>query len=119
MAGTIIETTDRLEFDTLFPGDRLTITTGVDTSAWNYDFTVRTNGHWAHGALEATSPSGDRFGPIDFTLHGCGRWTTLNQNPVQTQEIGFTPYYDGLIVGSFMWGIVDGEIDRRAFNKPG
>jgi hypothetical protein len=119
MAETIIETHRRLEFNTLFPGDSLTITTGVDTEAWNYGFTVLTNGYWPHGTLEATNPRGDRSEPIDFELHGCGRWTTRKQNPVQTQEIGFTPYYHGLIVGDFMWGRTEGVPDWIRFDKPG
>lgn len=119
MAETIIETHRRLEFNTLFPGDSLTITTGVDTEAWNYGFTVLTNGYWPHGTLEATNPRGDRSEPVDFELHGCGRWTTRKQNPVQTQEIGFTPYYCGLIVGDFMWGRTEGQPNRISFDKPG
>lgn len=121
MSELLVETPDRLEFSIVSAGDLLTITTGQQSEAWRYGFEVQERQHlWPSGQLTATSPNGEEVGPLPFELHGCGRWTTQRQNPVQKQTgLAFTPYYEGLIVGSFLWGKQPGTTDRLVFDKPG
>lgn len=110
----------RLEFVDVKPRDIIRITTGVGSEAWEYSFDVEeTKGRWPTGYLGAVMPDGTELPVIPFSLHGCGHWTTRKQNPVQTQERAFSPYYDGLIVGDFMWGMRPGESERDAFIEPG
>ncbi|MCA9324723.1 hypothetical protein KDA23_01470 [Candidatus Saccharibacteria bacterium] len=113
----IADSKQRLEFDILHPGDRIDITTGEGEEAWHYDFQVDQAAYWPIGTFRAISPSGDEATANGFALHGCGRWTTRRENPVQSQERGFTPYYEGLIVGSFMLGKMSGEKDRAVFDR--
>ena len=111
---------DRLEFDTLREGDIVAITTGQDEAAWDYHFIVDTAGKWPLGRLDARTPDGEDLGEIQFRLDGCGRWTTPQQNPVQKQlGRAFTPYFDGLVVGTFLMGFFPGEDNRCIFDKPG
>jgi len=120
MVEILKENPNRLEFETLYPGDELVITTGLADEAYRYDFAVNsTAGRWPSGTLKETNPAGAVVGPFDFELHGCGDWTTRQQNPVQDQRIAFTPYYEGLIVGRFMWGKPPGAGDRLVFDRPG
>ncbi len=120
MSERLVERIERLEFSTVKPGDVLHITTGTGEEAWKYDFTVDdASTIWPDGTLKVINPSGEEIGPVPFALHGCGRWTDRRQNPVQTQERGFTPYYKGLIVGSFLWGKSPEAADRLVFDKPG
>ncbi len=110
----------RLEFSDAKPGDTIHLVTGQGEEAWRYDFVVETiEGTWPTGVLYTTMPDGTVLPPTPFTLHGCGRWTNRNQNPVQTQERAFSPYYDGLVEGSYFWGVLPGTRDRYAFDKPG
>ncbi|HEU4830695.1 MAG TPA: hypothetical protein VFS65_00810, partial [Candidatus Saccharimonadales bacterium] len=96
------------------------LTTGTDADAWKYTFIVESlEDGWPTGILSATNPEGQETQPMAFSLHGCGKWTTRSQNPVQTQEKAFTPYYDGLIEGSFFWGAAPESRDRYSFDNPG
>lgn len=119
MSERLVENHYRIEFETLNPGDELTIKTGLEADTWNYDFKVENTEHWPTGKLKAMSPTGTVSEPMDFEIHGCGQWTNRRQNPVQTQELAFTPYYEGLIVGSFMWGRFVGDEDRVVFDAKG
>jgi hypothetical protein len=111
---------DRLEFDRLHEGDQLQIVTGQGDEAWNYSFLVKnTEARWPVGSLSAINPDGTAEPYIGFALHGCVRHTTRSQNPVQTQRTALTPYYDGLVIGNFMWGKFEGEDDRAVFDKAG
>lgn len=115
----ITESVKRLEFSTLHLHDHLKIITGQDEESWQYYFRVNKVGRWPHGQITATTPGGQTTETYGFELHGCGIWTDRRQNPVQTQNYAFTPYYDGLIVGDFMFGKFDGATDRSRFDKPG
>lgn len=109
-----------LEFSTIKPGDVVHITTGAGDEAWKYEFTVTDNlATWPDGTLKATSPDGTELHSMPFALHGCGRWTNRLQNPVQKQERGFTPYSDGLVIGSFLLGKSPTHGERLVFDKPG
>jgi hypothetical protein len=101
MTELITHETQRLEFESLHSGDFVQITTGVDESAWRYDFNVARAGYWPEGTIIAISPEAEKSEPMEFALHGCGRWTSRRENPVQKQERGFTPYYSGIIVNSY------------------
>lgn len=113
------EALEALEFKNLAAGDVLTVTTGVGDEAWDYYFVVDEPGRWPKCRLDVRNPDGDEVGEISFEIHGCGRWTNRQQNPVQDQERAFTPYYDGLRIGSFMWGKFEGAENRSSFDKPG
>jgi hypothetical protein len=121
MAEVIVDHVRRLEFDVVVPGDKLVVTTGKDDEAWQYDFEVNDKKvNWPMGMLSAINPDGQSAEPVPFAMHGCGRWTTPKENPVQEYwGRAFTPYYDGLIVGSFMWGRFEGQPDRHSFTAPG
>lgn len=120
MSELITDHVKRLEFSDVQTGDIIDVTTGIDDSAWNYKIDVTKSGVWPSGNLVATKPSGRSSKPVPFQLHGCGRWTTPAQNPVQKQPgIAFTPYYQGLIVGSFLWGKIEGQAERLAFVEKG
>lgn len=119
MAELISYDTQRLEFETFHSGDTIQITSGQQEAAWRYDFSVEYAKHWPEGTIIAVSPSGEESLPMEFSLHGCGRWTSRRENPVQKQERAFTPYYDGLIVGNFLWGRPIGDRDRIVMDKPG
>jgi hypothetical protein len=120
MGEELTEKIERLEFSTVAPGDVIHITTGIDDEAWIYDFTVSdTSTARPNGTLKATMPDGTEVGSISFALHGCGRWTDRRQNPVQSQDRAFTPYYEGLITGSFLWGKSSVSAERWVFDKPG
>ena len=111
---------ERLEFNVVKPGDVIHIITGVGDEAWVYDFTVTdTSAEWPAGTLKATTPNGTKVGPVPFALHGCGRWTSRRQNPVQDQERAFTPYFDGLMVGRFLLGKSPEAAERLVFDKTG
>ncbi len=116
-----LEPLRQLEFKTLQVGDVVTVVTGTEDQSWRYRFDVTdTSTRWPDGTLTATKPDGDEIGPANFALHGCGQWTTRQQNPVQDQMgLAFTPYYDGLIVSHFMWGKLEGTEDRIVFDKQG
>lgn len=118
-AETLVENMQRLEFKVLCAGDTLDITTGRDDEAWKYNFLVKDAAYWPSGTLKEVNPDGETTGFFEFAMHGCGRWTDRRQNPVQTQERAFTPYYEGLIVGSFMWGKLEGAANRSSFDKRG
>lgn len=113
----------RLEFSDVKMGDMIHITTGVGDQALHFDFLVeqpKDKDGWPTGVLSARMPDGTELPAAEFSLHGCGQWTTRAQNPVQTQERAFTPYYDGLVVGSYFWGAQPTEQgDRIAFTEPG
>lgn len=113
------EILDHLEFSDLRDGDVIHMTIGSDDDAWALVFTVESADSWPTGVLSATAPDGSQPEPVRFTLHGCGRWTTRAQNPVQTQDRAFTPYYDGLVEGSYLWGVRTEEPGRIAFDNPG
>lgn len=117
MTQPLVHDAERLEFDVLHQGDLLQITTGFDPDAWHYDFSVyNAVRHWPSGTLTVTNPSGEVTPAHEFSAHGCGRYTTQRQNPVQQQSgLAFNPYYDGLIVGSFLWGKFTGEPERTVF----
>jgi hypothetical protein len=121
MTEQLVSNVARLEFDVLRPGDHLQITTGRDDEAWKYDFAVELlEPKWPSGSLSATTPDGTAVDPLNFEMHGCGQYTTRRQNPVQQQMgIAFTPYYDGLITGSFLWGKFGGQIERSVFSNKG
>lgn len=121
MSEVLTDTVQQLAFSSVLAGDLIGITTGTEDEAWLYEFTAEDTSHlWPSGQLRATTPSGEGIGPLPFELHGCGRWTTQRQNPVQKQTgLAFTPYYEGLIVGSFLWGKEPGAADRLVFDKPG
>lgn len=119
MIPSLIEKTNRLEFEVLHAGDELSVVTGHGDEAWRYSLTVQNARRWPSGPFTAHDPEGSPTGPYDFEIHGCGQWTTRAQNPVQKQEIAFTPYFDGLLVGRFMLGKFIGEQDRAVFDKPG
>lgn len=119
MAEIITYDTQRLEFETLYTGDAIQITTGQDEAAWQYDFDVEQTKHWPEGTIIATSPLGEKSEPMKLALHGCGMWTNRRQNPVQTQERGFTPYFDGLLVGQFILGLPSGDRERIVMDRPG
>ena len=119
MAEVLTEKPKRLEFEVLYPGDILSITTGHDNEAWLYGFSVNNVSGWPTGTLQALSPEDIASEPVEFELHGSGRWTTREQNPVQKQGRAFTPYYHGLIVGDFLLGRFVRHPDRVVFDKPG
>jgi hypothetical protein len=120
MANFIVEQPTRLEFDAVHVGDSLVISTGVDDAAWHYDMTVTEMRHWPTTDLIAYTPGGEATEAVPFELHGCGRWTTQRQNPVQRQTgLAFTPYYNGVIVGDFMFGRLAGQTDRVRFDHAG
>ena len=118
MAEVLVERPDRLDFNVLYLGDKLSITTGHDTDAWIYGFDAKDVSRWPTGNLLAINPKGEESELVEFELHGCGRWTDRKQNPVQKQDRAFTPYYDGLIVGNFLWGRLVGQPNRVVFDKP-
>ena len=120
MSEQLSERIDRLEFSTIIPGDVIHITTGVGEDVWRYEFSVNdTSTFFPKGTLKVTNPNGDEIGPAPFALHGSGTWTNRRQNPVQTQEEAFSPYYEGLCIGSFLWGRSPESPDRLVFDKPG
>lgn len=113
------DTLERLEFSDVKPGDTIHFSMGSGDDAWVVRFEVQEVDGWPTGILTAMMPDGTPTSSEPFTLHGCGRWTNRRQNPVQRQELAFTPYYDGLIAGSFMWGVKPGTRDRLVFDNPG
>lgn len=120
MSEQIHDRIERLEFSSIQAGDLIKIATGTGEETWRYDFIVQNvNDLWPEGKLTATRPDGEEVGPVPFSLHGCGKWTTPEQNPVQTQSRAFTPYYDGLIVGLLLWGKSPASGERIIFDKPG
>ncbi len=119
MSEQLVENLRYLSFSDLRPRDSLQITTGIDDSAWKYKFLVNDVASWPSGTLQATPPNGIETDVIPFELHGSGRWTTREQNPVQTQDKAFSANYDGLSVGSFLWGKVIGQTNRVVFDQPG
>ena len=115
-----VEVLDKLELSSLKVGEVVEITTGMDEEAWQYTFTVENTGsQWPKGKLVATSPTGKPSQPVGFHFHGSGRWTDRSQNPVQTQDRGFTSYYDCLYRGEYMVGKFEGATDRSVFDKKG
>lgn len=110
-----------LELDKLAQGDIVIITTGVGEEAFKYAFLVREPSKWPTGLLEEIRPDGTSIGPLPVHLHGSGRWTTRQQNPVQTQERQFTSYFDSLRIGDFLVvAASDAELgERLVFDKPG
>lgn len=96
------ERIEEIRLDELRAGDVLSITTGVGSEAFLYDFTVLKTGNWPVGYFQETDPSGSVTGSDVFMLQGSGIWTTRQQNPVQTQETAFSSSFDSLAIGSFM-----------------
>lgn len=113
------ENIERLELKELLAGDVVQIVTGVDDEAWVYDFTVENPSGWPTGTLQAKTPDGNEVGETGFSLHGAGRWTTRQQNPVQQQERAFTSHFDCVFIGGYMTGKFDDEDDRAVFDSPG
>ncbi len=112
--------TERVEFRDLTVGSILWVTAGQAEDAWQYCFKVEdVSDKWPDGQLTVINPDEEEVGTFPFSLHGCGRWTDRKQNPVQDQERAFTPYFDGLIVGSFLWGKHPDHQERLVFDKPG
>ena len=93
---------ERLELEGLGVGDIVRITTGVGEEAYQYRFAVEEAGRWPLGQFEETRPDGTSVGPFPMLIHGSGRWTTRQQNPVQSQEHAFTSYFDSLSPGGFL-----------------
>ncbi len=120
MSEKLDETIERLELSSLRTGDTVHITLGQGDEAYQYTFKVAEPGKWPTGIITETSPDGSENAG-EFSLHGSGRWTNRQQNPVQTQERAFTSYFDSLTVGSFMVGAVPNAPigDRLIFDRPG
>lgn len=76
---------ESLELETLQAGSRLRIIAGDNPRAYGYDFLVLEAGERPHCLVMQTSPDGRLVGPSEVTLEGTGRWTTRQENPVQTQ----------------------------------
>ena len=114
------EALDKLELESLKVGEVVEITTGKDEEAWQYTFTVEdTVSQWPQGKLVAATPTGEITQPVGFHLHGSGSWTDRSQNPVQTQDRGFSSYFDRLYRGEYMVGKFEGETIRSIFDKKG
>jgi hypothetical protein len=114
------EQIDRFMLDEAKEGDVITIVTGTDDEAWEYQFSVNdASQRWPVGTLVATSPDGTVSPTIDFELHGAGTWTDRRQNPVQTQQWAFTSYFQHIFLKGIMVGKIAGESDRLVFDKPG
>jgi hypothetical protein len=114
------ETLDRIPLQDIIVGDVVAITTGEGAEAWQYELTVDdTTTQWPKGTLRTTRPDGQTLGPIAFAIHGCGNWTTREQNPVQTQlGTAFTSYFDSLYLGGFLVGHFEGQEERAVFDQP-
>ncbi len=112
---------ERIELNTIAPGDILRITTGIGESAFRYTFVAETQGAWPRGQLEELRPDGSIVGPFRVALQGSGRWTTRQQNPVQIQDRAFTSYFDSVSRGDcLVVGDPDGYTgERLIFDKPG
>ena len=122
MSEAIADNLDRVEFSELKPGDSLVITTGTGDEVFEYRFDVDSlDQSLPAGVLTETQPDGTVSGSMPFSLQGCGRWTTREQNPVQRQTRAFTPYFDGLIVGDYMIVAIQVQTgrDRLIFDRPG
>jgi hypothetical protein len=114
------EQINRLALAELNVGDRVFLKTGEGRDAFEYEFEIEdTSTIGPSGQLKETRPNGNKVGPLPFTLHGAGQWTTRQQNPVQEQERGFTSYFDSLYLGGFMVGTTPGVEHRLIFDKPG
>ncbi len=121
MSEQLSDTIERIELGELIIGEVVQITTGVGENAFMYIFDVEEPGNWPKGQLSETRPDGATSGPSPVVLHGSGRWTTRQQNPVQTQERAFTSYFDSVSLGEFLVEAeTDAKIgDRLIFDKPG
>ena len=87
MSEQLTERIERLEFNTVKPGDVIHITTGIGDEAWRYEFTVSdASTIWPDGTLKATSPDGSESEPAPFALHGCGRWTNHGKTPYKPKK---------------------------------
>lgn len=105
----------RISLDTLQAGQILEFTTtdkndprahtpflNKEEEIWTYLFYVTEPGKWPKGNLWAISPSGEISEQLQTSFHGCGRWTTQKQNPVQKQTgLGFTPVWGELVVDCY------------------
>lgn len=114
------EQVERLRLADLQIGETVIVITGANDQVWRYSFTVKSlEEGWPRGILGATTPDDLSVSPVPFTLHGAGNWTTRRQNPVQTQDRGFTSYWDSLYKGGCMVGVFDGQTNRVIFDQPG
>ncbi len=114
------EQLEQLRLSELEAGDILTITTGAGEQAWNYTFIIEDpEGTWPKGTLSAISPDGSFVEPVNFSLHGSGKWTTREQNPVQKQTNGFTASWESLYKGEYLVGFFEGNDERSVFDKRG
>ena len=91
-----------LEFTTTNKKDPFLWSPLIDNEeeVWTYLFYVTEPGDWPNGNLWAISPTGEISDLMETSFHGCGRWTTQKENPVQ-QQYGkaFTPVWGELVVG--------------------
>lgn len=115
---------ERLGLDELKEGDTVAIATGIGEEEFMYVFVVEKPGQWPEGQLEEIRPDGMRVGPRPFQVHGSGRWTTMEENPVQKEMRAFTSYFDSINLGSFLViadpeASTDGGVGRLVFDKPG
>lgn len=123
MSEAQLERIDRCEFSDLNLGDTINLTLGVGDEAYKYTCVMLEVGkQWPLGTFTEIAPDGAVTGPMAVEMHGCGQWTTRQQNPVQDQlGEALTPYWDGLLVGRLMI-IKDPKAapgDRLVFDKPG
>lgn len=126
---TVQQPEDRIEFSQLRNGDTLHITLGETEEAFRYEFVVDdVSEKWPNGTLKEIRPDGTIVGPLPFSLRGCGIWTTPRENPVQNgdvlagkshQEYAFSPYYEGLITGHYLWGRSPDATEPIVFDKEG
>lgn len=115
------ERIERLSLEEFVEGDIVHITTGTDEKAFRYRFSVEEASRWPKGQLEETRPDGTVVGPFPVLIHGSGRWTTREQNPVQTQDRALSSYFDSIRCGDFLIAAhPDAKPgDRMIFDKPG
>ncbi len=110
---------ERLSVETLIIDQTLNVQVGPDPLLI-YRFQVRSDlaGRYPLCVLTQLDAEGNLMaGPATVLLEGSGRWTTREQNPVQTQDRALTPDYGGINVGSYLT-VLDPNTRARAVLEP-
>ena len=120
MSEKLSKTIERINLSEVSVGQAIIVRTGKGDHSFTYTFRVDKPGTCPICFLKETDSTDTVTAGGDFILEGTGKWTTREQNPVQTQMHAFSIDFGALNVGDFLTGrIGDGADSRIVFDYPG